>query len=147
MIKHRGFPSRLPGTDYHFTIRRESREGATPLSAANVLRIAKPQIAAQMQPSWRRCGSILARPLSSGEISMQVACHGSSGAKSSPPKTRLIQKAMMRFCGLMWPAHRPPSLKPLMDQAFGRGDRHESAHLRQISANCRRCQICARFPA
>ena len=31
MIKHRGFPSRLPGTDYHFTIRRESREGATPL--------------------------------------------------------------------------------------------------------------------
>ncbi|MEM9318745.1 MAG: hypothetical protein AAGA70_07030 [Pseudomonadota bacterium] len=29
MIKHRGFPSRLPGTDFQFTIRRESKSGAT----------------------------------------------------------------------------------------------------------------------
>ncbi|MBC6436767.1 MAG: hypothetical protein GDA52_01220 [Rhodobacteraceae bacterium] len=29
MIKHRGFPGRLPGTDHHFTIRRENRNGAT----------------------------------------------------------------------------------------------------------------------
>ncbi len=33
MHKHRGFPSRLPGTDYHFTIRRENKAGATPLIA------------------------------------------------------------------------------------------------------------------
>ena len=26
MIKHRGFPSRLPGTDYQFTIRRASKK-------------------------------------------------------------------------------------------------------------------------
>ncbi|MAX72932.1 MAG: hypothetical protein CMH66_04560 [Nioella sp.] len=31
MIKHRGFPSRLPGTDFQFTIRRENKDGATPL--------------------------------------------------------------------------------------------------------------------
>ncbi|MEM9757120.1 MAG: hypothetical protein AAF914_14045 [Pseudomonadota bacterium] len=31
MIKHRGFPSRLPGTDYQFTIRRANKEGATPI--------------------------------------------------------------------------------------------------------------------
>jgi hypothetical protein len=31
VIKHRGFPSRLPGTDYQFTIRRASAKGATPL--------------------------------------------------------------------------------------------------------------------
>lgn len=31
MTKHRGFPGRLPGTDYQFTIRRASKEGATPL--------------------------------------------------------------------------------------------------------------------
>ncbi len=31
MIKHRGFPSRLPGTDYQFTIRRENKDGATAL--------------------------------------------------------------------------------------------------------------------
>ena len=29
MIKHRGFPGRLPGTDFQFTIRRASKEGPT----------------------------------------------------------------------------------------------------------------------
>lgn len=33
MLKHRGFPSRLPGTDYQFTIRRANKAGATPLVA------------------------------------------------------------------------------------------------------------------
>jgi len=33
MKKHRGFPSRMPGTDYHFTLRRENKKGATPLVA------------------------------------------------------------------------------------------------------------------
>lgn len=31
MIKHRGFPSRLPGTDFQFTIRRGNKDGATRL--------------------------------------------------------------------------------------------------------------------
>ena len=29
MIKHRGFPGRLPGTDFQFTIRRANPKGAT----------------------------------------------------------------------------------------------------------------------
>lgn len=29
MLKHRGFPSRLTGTDHHFTIRRANKKGAT----------------------------------------------------------------------------------------------------------------------
>lgn len=33
MHKHRGFPSRLKGSDYHFTLRREGKSGATPLKA------------------------------------------------------------------------------------------------------------------
>lgn len=33
MHKHRGFPSRLKGTDFHFTLRRENKNGATPLVA------------------------------------------------------------------------------------------------------------------
>lgn len=33
MNKYRGFPSRLPGTDYQFTIRRENKGGATKLVA------------------------------------------------------------------------------------------------------------------
>ena len=32
MLKHRGFPGRLPGTDLQFTIRRANNKGATPLS-------------------------------------------------------------------------------------------------------------------
>ncbi len=31
MLKHRGFPGRLPGTDHQFTIRRANPKGATPL--------------------------------------------------------------------------------------------------------------------
>lgn len=31
MLKHRGFPGRLPGTDYQFTIRRANPKGITPL--------------------------------------------------------------------------------------------------------------------
>ncbi len=33
MLKHRGFPSRLPGTDFQFTIRRENKKGVTALLA------------------------------------------------------------------------------------------------------------------
>lgn len=29
MLKHRGFPGRLPGTDFQFTLRRASPKGAT----------------------------------------------------------------------------------------------------------------------
>lgn len=31
MIRYKGFPSRLPGTDFQFTIRRDNKKGATPL--------------------------------------------------------------------------------------------------------------------
>jgi len=31
MLKHRGFPGRLPGTDFQFTIRRPNKGGVTPL--------------------------------------------------------------------------------------------------------------------
>jgi hypothetical protein len=33
MLKHRGFPGRLPGTDHQFTIRRANPKGATILVA------------------------------------------------------------------------------------------------------------------
>lgn len=33
MLKHRGFPSRLPGSDFQFTIRRPNKSGATTLQA------------------------------------------------------------------------------------------------------------------
>ncbi|WP_172296958.1 hypothetical protein [Pseudoruegeria sp. HB172150] len=32
MLKHRGFPGRLPGTDFQFVIRRANPRGATPLA-------------------------------------------------------------------------------------------------------------------
>jgi hypothetical protein len=33
VLKHRGFPGRLKGTDFQFTIRRADPKGATPLKA------------------------------------------------------------------------------------------------------------------
>ncbi|WP_052453593.1 hypothetical protein [Celeribacter indicus] len=33
MTKHKGFPGRLPGTDFQFTIRRANPKGVTPLKA------------------------------------------------------------------------------------------------------------------
>ena len=33
MLKHRGFPGRLPSSDYQFTIRRGNPKGVTPLTA------------------------------------------------------------------------------------------------------------------
>lgn len=33
MVKHKGFPGRLPGTDFQFTIRRANPKGVTPLKA------------------------------------------------------------------------------------------------------------------
>lgn len=42
MLKHRGFPGRLPGTDYQFTIRRENKKGATPLVRRERYRDRKP---------------------------------------------------------------------------------------------------------
>lgn len=32
MLKHRGFPGRLPGTELQFTIRRANAKGATPIA-------------------------------------------------------------------------------------------------------------------
>ena len=31
MLKHRGFPGRLPGSDFQFTVRRANPKGATPI--------------------------------------------------------------------------------------------------------------------
>ena len=41
MLKHRGFPSRLPGTDYQFTIRRDA-EKPTPIKARERYRDRRP---------------------------------------------------------------------------------------------------------
>ncbi|RKF14914.1 hypothetical protein D6850_08585 [Roseovarius spongiae] len=42
MKKHRGFPGRLPGTDFQFTIRRANPRGATPLIARERYRDRRP---------------------------------------------------------------------------------------------------------
>ncbi|SFN57536.1 hypothetical protein SAMN04487859_10566 [Roseovarius lutimaris] len=42
MIKHRGFPGRLPGTDFQFVIRRANPRGATPLTERERFRDRRP---------------------------------------------------------------------------------------------------------
>ena len=42
MLKHRGFPGRLRGTDYQFTLRRASPKGATEIKARERYRDRRP---------------------------------------------------------------------------------------------------------
>jgi hypothetical protein len=42
MLKHRGFPSKMTGADVQFTIRREAKDGATPLKARERYRDRRP---------------------------------------------------------------------------------------------------------
>lgn len=42
MLKHRGFPGRLPGTDFQFTIRRANPKGATPITRRERYRDRRP---------------------------------------------------------------------------------------------------------
>lgn len=60
MIKHRGFPGRLPGTDFQFTLRRANPKGATRLAARERHRDRKPADrradAAFMAALWEQFG-------------------------------------------------------------------------------------------
>lgn len=60
MLKHRGFPGRLPGTDFQFTIRRPNPKGVTPLTARERYRDRKPADrradAGFMQALWQHFG-------------------------------------------------------------------------------------------
>jgi hypothetical protein len=42
MLKHKGFPGRLPGTDFQFTIRRANPRGVTPIVARERFKDRKP---------------------------------------------------------------------------------------------------------
>ncbi len=57
MLKHRGFPGRLPGTDFQFTIRRANPKGATPITQRERFRDRKPADkradAAFMEALWQ----------------------------------------------------------------------------------------------
>lgn len=60
MLKHRGFPGRLTGTDYQFTIRRANPKGVTPLVARERYRDRRPADrradAAFVQALWEAFG-------------------------------------------------------------------------------------------
>lgn len=55
MLKHRGFPGRLPGTDFQFTIRRANPRGATP--------IVRRERFADRRPADRRADAAFVRAL------------------------------------------------------------------------------------
>ena len=42
MLKHRGFPGRLPGSDFQFTIRRANPRGVTPITRRERYRDRRP---------------------------------------------------------------------------------------------------------
>lgn len=69
MLKHRGFPGRLAGTDFQFTIRRANPKGATPITKRERFRDRKPADrradAAFMQALWEHFG---AEPFERGNL-------------------------------------------------------------------------------
>ena len=60
MLKHRGFPGRLPGTDYQFTIRRANPKGVTPIVVRERFRDRRPADrradAGFLQALWEQFG-------------------------------------------------------------------------------------------
>lgn len=60
MLKHRGFPGRLSGTDFQFTIRRANPKGVTPLTKRERFRDRRPADkradAAFMEALWMQFG-------------------------------------------------------------------------------------------
>lgn len=60
MLKHRGFPGRLPGTDFQFTIRRPNPKGVTAITHRERFRDRKPADrradAGFMQALWEQFG-------------------------------------------------------------------------------------------
>ena len=60
MLKHRGFPGRMPGTDYQFTIRRANPKGVTPLTRRERFADRKPADrradAAFLEALWQHFG-------------------------------------------------------------------------------------------
>ena len=69
MLKHRGFPGRLPGTDFQFTIRRGNPKRVTPLTARPRHRDRRPADRAAdlgfMAALWRQFG---AEPFERGNL-------------------------------------------------------------------------------
>ena len=78
MLKHRGFPGRLPGTDYQFTLRRANPRGVTALVARERFPDRRP---ADKRADEARSGIILAKNPLSAAISMQGGCPGFLAAK------------------------------------------------------------------
>ncbi len=60
MLKHRGFPGRLPGTDFQFVIRRPNPKGITPITQRERFRDRRPADrradAGFMQALWEQFG-------------------------------------------------------------------------------------------
>ena len=69
MLKHRGFPGRLPGTDFQFVIRRPNPKGVTAITQRERFRDRRPPDkradAAFMGALWRQFG---AEPFERGNL-------------------------------------------------------------------------------
>lgn len=69
MLKHRGFPGRLPGSDHQFTIRRADPKGATPIKTRPRFADRRPADraadAAFLAALWRHFGD---RPFARGNL-------------------------------------------------------------------------------
>ena len=94
MLKHRGFPGRMPSSDAQFTIRRPATKGVTPLVPRERYRDRR----AVDRKADELFGSISAMSRLNAGILMQGGSTGCSTARSLLAKTRLIMRTTRRCC-------------------------------------------------
>jgi hypothetical protein len=91
MLKHKGFPSRLPSTDFQFTIRRANKDGATKLIARERYADRRPADrradAAFVEALWLyfRGGTVRARQSRCGAAELAVRARGDPGRRPVRP--------------------------------------------------------------
>ena len=98
MLKHRGFPGRLPGTDFQFTLRRANPKGATPLERRERRNDRKPADrradAGFIVALWEHFGD---QPFERGNVNVRRACPGCSDGRSCRRKTPSIGPPAKRW--------------------------------------------------
>jgi hypothetical protein len=97
MLKHKGFPSRLPSTDFQFTIRRANKDGATKLIARERYADRRPADrradAGFVEALWLYFGEDAVRAWQSRRGAAQLALRARGDPRRGPVRSRKLRGA------------------------------------------------------
>jgi hypothetical protein len=145
MLKHKGFPSRLPSTDFQFTIRRANKDGATKLIARERYADRRPADrradAAFVEALWLYFGEepFERGNLDAGRLSWLF------GREVIPAEDPFDPESYEALLHAGRPRARAPSPRPSTAAASGRAGPHECRH--ELRAPSRFQRFGAQHPA